>query len=287
VRAVPSKNEGKELSVMFSEQSNLWRFRVGALAILCASAVWLTQHWLPASQKTRAAETEPARWEQVGQIKFVAVNPIIKANGWLLTWTSEGVWSSGDNGDTWEAINEGLPETRGVAGIFAHGSRLFAFVNRQLYVSTSAGEFWEVVPETPFALVPPVLDSLVSRGNLLLIGGQRGLIYRSQDGGQSWGMARRGLPDGAVNDLLFVGDRLLAATGRGVFISTDAGETWREPTTQIEYWLPGKITIDESQEVRSLALFGTRLFAATWGGGVFRSEDNGEDLGTDQRGLRE
>src|SRR5262249_6610654 len=49
-----------------------------------------------------------------------------------------------------------------------------------------------------------------------------------------------------------------------------------EPTVQINYWLPGKITITDSELVVSLALNGARLFAATWGGGVFRSEDSGE-----------
>src|SRR5262245_50098997 len=118
---------------MLSEQSNVWRFRVGALAILCASAVWLTQHWLPANQTTRAAEPEPPRWEQVGQIKFIAINPFIRSHGWLFTWTGEGVWASPDNGDSWEAANTGLPEGQGVSGVFAYGTRLFALAGRQLY----------------------------------------------------------------------------------------------------------------------------------------------------------
>ncbi len=269
---------------MFSEQSNVWRFRVGALAILCASAVWLTQHWQLASPTTRAAEAEPARWEQVGQIKFVAINPIIKTNGWLITWTGDGVWSSDDNGVTWEEINEGLPETRGVTGILAHGGKLFAFVNRKLYISSDAGGYWDVVPDAPFALVAPVLDSFVSRGNTLLLGAQRGVIYRSQDGGQTWQTSRR-LPDVPVNDLTFVGNRLLAATARGIFVSTDEGETWREPDEQVDYWLPGKVTIQDSKEVRSLATVNSRLFAATWGGGVFRSEDNGETWQQSNDGL--
>jgi photosystem II stability/assembly factor-like uncharacterized protein len=269
---------------MIGKHSQTWRFRVGAMVILCTGAILLAQRWLPTGRATPNDQVEPARWDEVGQIKFVAINPIVRVNGWLMTWTNQGVWASPDNGDSWEEANQGLPETSAVSGLFAYGTKVFALVNRQLYVSIDAGGYWENVPDAPFALVPPVLDSLVNHGGTLILGAQRGIIYRSQDGGRTW-TARRALPDGAVTDLVSAGNRLLAATERGVFISNDVGETWQEPTLQVSYWLPHKETFEYGKQVRTLAMVNSRVFAATWGGGVFCSEDKGETWDQVNEGL--
>ena len=264
---------------MFSPKSTYTRrcFRTRALTILffVTGTFWLMRQW-PTTGHAVQTGPLPARWEQVGQLKFIAVNKLIELNGWVMTWTAQDVWRSYDEGVNWETVNEGLPARRGVAGIFAHGGRLFAFVNRRLYVSDSAGEFWDIVPEELFAVSAPVPEALAVRGGWLILGAARGCIYRSADGGQTWQFFSRVLPDTTVNDLAVVGNRLLAATARGVFISTDDGATWREPAGQIRYWLPGKVTIDAGEQVMSLTAVNTRVYAATWGGGVFRSEDCGE-----------
>ena len=237
---------------------------------LCVSAsVWLA----PGLSQT---PLQP-RWEQVGQIKFVVLNTITPHNGWLFTWTGTGVWRSYDQGTNWEELTEGLPDRpRSVLGIASASGKLFAYVNRYLYHSDTDGEFWDKVEDSSFVLTPPSLSTMVNRGGKLLMAGARGSIYQSTDEGQSWKLLYRRLGDATINALTQAGGKLMAATNQGVWLSTDDGETWREPTEQVGYWVPGKVTITAAEQVTALTALGNRLFAATWGGGVFRSEDAGE-----------
>src|SRR5690606_32018711 len=93
-------------------------------------------------------------------------------------------------------------------------------------------------------------------------------VYRTADGGISWGPA--GLDGRQVFDLVAgdhpdaaTGQALFAATSAGVFYSTDAGATWTAFNT-------GLSVVD----VRALALTGGNLLAGTWGDGVFVYDDN-------------
>ncbi|MBI1761489.1 MAG: hypothetical protein HYR56_08650 [Acidobacteria bacterium] len=256
-----------------------WRFIATITFCLALSAgVWRT------SSHATQTPLEP-RWEQVGQLKFVVLNKITPHEGWLFTWTGTGVWRSYDNGTNWEEVFEGLPEKRAVTGLASAGGRLFAYVSRFLYVSDTAGEFWEKVDDSSFALVPPNLDTLVSQGGKLIVGAARGSIFQSTDGGASWKLLFRRLGEASVNELTVTGGKLMAATSQGVFISTDDGANWREPAVQVSYWLPGKETISASEQVTTLAAVNTRMFAGTWGGGVFRSEDGGESWEPVNEGL--
>ena len=59
---------------------------------------------------------------------------------------------------------------------------------------------------------------------------------------------------------------IFAGTGTGVFLSTNSGTSW----TAIDSGLTNIYVL-------SLAVSGTNLFAGTYGGGVFRSTNNGTD----------
>lgn len=234
----------------------------------------------PSGWGAQAEDTplEP-RWEQVGQIKFVVLNPITTHQGWLFTWTGTNVWRSYDNGTNWEPLTEGLPAAREVSGIAAHGRFLFAYINKALYASDTAGEFWDPVEGALYGSVTPNLSATVSRGNKLIIGASRGSIYHctiNSEGEMQWRLFFRRMGDATINKLTMVGGKLLAATSQGVWISKDDGETWREPETQVNYWLPGKVTITDGEQVTTVAAMNGKAFAATWGGGVFRSDDAGE-----------
>jgi len=115
-----------------------------------------------------------------------------------------------------------------------------------------------------------------------------GGLYRSEDGGRSWAMLHGGLPpvrgNYSVRGLLVDprdDNRLVIATGSrwsktdGIYVSDDAGKTWRSVTKGIFF--------DGNGPPRSAGLILQRhptkldrLFAASIGTGLWRSEDNGE-----------
>jgi photosystem II stability/assembly factor-like uncharacterized protein len=254
---------------------NTRTFTVAVLCLSISAAVWLGRS--QARNTSQDAPLEP-RWEQAGQIKFVVLNPITEQDGWHFTWTGTGVWRSDDQDTIWEEVTEGLPPApRGVTGIASHGGRLFATMNKALYVSDYNGEFWEKVGDGIVGSVPMNLAAFAGRGGKLLVGAERGLIYQSLDGGTSWHLYFRRLGETSVNKLMWAGNTLMAATNQGVWMSEDEGTTWHEPETQVRYWLPGKVTIADSEQVTTLTTMNNKLFAATWGGGVFRSDDAGQN----------
>jgi len=51
-------------------------------------------------------------------------------------------------------------------------------------------------------------------------------VMQTTDGGTTWTDASGDLPEAPVNDLLTVGDRLIAASDVGVFLSEDGGKKW-------------------------------------------------------------
>jgi hypothetical protein len=96
-----------------------------------------------------------------------------------------------------------------------------------VYRSTDGGTSWERIddlrqPEMQEARFGIAIAT--HPRHVLVVGARYGLPYRSLDGGATWEKAQ-----GGGSDFMFAdGDstRLYAATGNGLFFSSDAGDTW-------------------------------------------------------------
>ena len=89
-------------------------------------------------------------------------------------------------------------------------------------------------------------------------------VYSTTDTGNPWFSI--GLPSRLVFDVITSGQYILAATentGPGVYRSSDHGANWIETTGMAD------------KSVRAFAKNSSYVFACTWGGGVFRSGDDG------------
>jgi photosystem II stability/assembly factor-like uncharacterized protein len=119
-----------------------------------------------------------------------------------------------------------------------------------------------------------------------------GYVYRSDDQGETWVWASRGLPDGPDRDVVALAvdaarPGLLYAAARvrvpgAVFKSFDGGRRW-VPTAE----LPG-IRVNEQEAppgVRDLVVTPAGVFVATWGRGVVRSTDGGRSWTVVSQGL--
>jgi photosystem II stability/assembly factor-like uncharacterized protein len=177
-----------------------------------------------------------------------------------------GVFRSTDQGENWTEVNTGLLEEANVTALVADGPNLFAALsqNQSIYSavfrSTDQGESWT-----------PVGDGLpqISRVSLLAVVGPNlfavsdtpdgSAVYRSGDQGESWTQVGAGLPPGpSVSSFAAVGPKLFAAAPGGVFLSTDQGESWIADNAGLN-----------GLGVRALAVAGEKLFAGTFGSGVF------------------
>ncbi|MFQ5789708.1 MAG: WD40/YVTN/BNR-like repeat-containing protein, partial [Acidobacteriota bacterium] len=93
-------------------------------------------------------------------------------------------------------------------------------------------------------------------------------LYRSRDGGRTF--TRLGGPEWGqrtVNDLFWWKASLFAATGEGLFLSHDAGETWKSASAELEGTKVLAISIPAAEaDLGSDILVGTES-------GVFKSSD--------------
>ncbi len=116
--------------------------------------------------------------------------------------------------------------------------------------------------------------SLYSNDTTLFAGTDRG-VYYTNDIGEPW------FSIGPANEWIFsvitAGNKVIAGSdSKGIWITSDLGLNWTHPSG-----------ID-GQSVHALCKNNKYLFAGTWGGGVFRSEDDGSSwykVGLDGEGV--
>ena len=181
--------------------------------------------------------------------------------------SAAGVFRSEDGGETWSPANAGtaadfLPDPYPEVGqcvhkVLLHGAdstRLWQQNHCGVYRSDYRGESWArldgngLPSEFGFALAlhprdPDTAFVVPIRGsdNRVTCGGRLG-VYKTSDGGASWSLAMRGLPERAWTGVLREGlasDALdpfgvyLGTQSGSVFASADEGASWRELARQL------------------------------------------------------
>jgi choice-of-anchor A domain-containing protein/uncharacterized repeat protein (TIGR01451 family) len=111
---------------------------------------------------------------------------------------------------------------------------------------------------------PLILSINTDSDNNLVASTVAGKIFRSSDNGATWSQINQSLDNvRTIWSTLSTSDKMYAATEQGLYISTDKGVKWVIST------LNGK-------DVRSIVSDASgKLYAGTWGGGVFVSADAG------------
>jgi hypothetical protein len=128
---------------------------------------------------------------------------------------------------------------------------------------------------------------------MLFAGTRTGGVFRSMDDGMSWTRVHTDIPDNGgwgVTAFLFVQrpvpgdglDLLFAIPSGGIFLSTNAGESW----TSVNTGLPVNSEAGGIVPIYELATIDTVLFAAT-SVGVYRSSDRGRSWASSNAGIPE
>jgi photosystem II stability/assembly factor-like uncharacterized protein len=203
---------------------------------------------------------------QADRVAAQNANPIVTTLA-LFAGTPSGLRLSRDWGTTWDrrdpAAKDGLETVGAVRVILPLGPTVYVGGEGGLFQSDDYGRTWERL-----GVLGSVQCILLSRyfnvDPTIFVGTGDGLL-KSEDAGQSFhATALRGTP---VTRLDWPGPALVAATGRGVVVSTNAGASFGPP---------GEGLPDGG--VRALALSSFYpvdpvLFAGAGSHGVFRSRD--------------
>ncbi|GJQ61482.1 MAG: hypothetical protein SCALA702_05350 [Melioribacteraceae bacterium] len=206
-------------------------------------------------------------WSQIGSdlpFPILENEEAIAANSSeILVATYSGLFSTTDNGTTWEDASEGLRYNGSIlAQAFVQGNWVIS-TNTGLYKSTTYPSEWEEMNRPD-----PTrnISQLHSLGNTLF-SFDFSTLYKSDDLGENWQDLVTGLPTGfSIGNILTSGTKLYLsgtnASGHQLLVSEDQGETW---------------TVKNSETGYIALLSGTtdKLLIAA-GSEVFESKDEGD-----------
>jgi photosystem II stability/assembly factor-like uncharacterized protein len=248
------------------------------------------QQWQRAGEVT----DEGVGWdatELAGTLQCMAMDPEHPETLYVGTTDaikSTGIYVSRDGGATWGSLRTGLlathyptftnvsalaivaraPDTLYAIGHTVNGMRVFKTVN--------AGISWEYVDAYRDAAVPRCIAVNPKDPLEVYVGLQDGL-HKSTDGRKSWVRSETGLKgaNGSSLDIhIVVVDPLqpstvYACSGNQLFISENAGETWR---------LQSRIVANAEASILALKADpkeGQTFYASVEGGGLYKTQDGG------------
>jgi ligand-binding sensor domain-containing protein len=203
-------------------------------------------------------------------VSSIVVSPNGAGDTNLFVGTLHGIFLSTDNGTSWTAANNGLPESNRIVQSLvvspngAGGTNLFAGIwYGGVFLSTNNGTSW-----TSIGLESIAITELFFSGTNLFVGTADNGIILSTNNGLNWTGVNSGLPNFDVSVSAVSGTCLFAMThpmwdgsayvGGGVYLSTNNGTSWTAANSGLTNY-----------NVSALAVSGSYLFAGT-GDGVWR-----------------
>ncbi|HID64193.1 MAG TPA: hypothetical protein EYP49_15850, partial [Anaerolineae bacterium] len=154
--------------------------------------------------------------------------------GRLYAGTGEqGVWCSEDGGQSWHRL--GGPEGAAILALRVEGDVIYAGTGGQgLFLSRDRGRSWRAAEE----LAGAYISVLLGDGRGRVYARTRRALYRTDDNGRSWHRIARKLK-ARIDSLALTSDGALYAGtgGKGVYRSTDGGQTWQKWGEGIRSWV--------------------------------------------------
>ncbi len=242
-----------------------------------------------------------ADWQPVNGVSGNTVKCITRTGtGDIFAGTFDGgVFSSGDNGKTWKARNNGIT-IYPILSITSIGTKLYAGSSGSgLFKSDDYGVTWVAVNN---GLTNNSILSLYAVSETEVYAGTEGSgIFKTIDGGANWIPINTGLSNLYIRSIVKKGSDFFVGTGNGIYRSSDSGENWwlrglsgnqvnalfvdganlfAGTATNGIYWssTSGASWVQKyccGYDVRSFSSDGTAVYSATYGSGIVRTSDNG------------
>ena len=201
-------------------------------------------------------QRENGAWRLLKQVlQGEHVTSIIAREGVILAGTVNGVQRSADGGMSWQAVNDGLT-SKHIRWLAYHpdlSDHEFAGTEPAgVFISRDGGDHWAARPEVstlrdqhawmlPYSPEAGCVRGFAFHGQRVYAAVEVGGVLRSDDHGVTWALApgSDGNPDFSGPPAPFIypdvhdiavhpsdPDLVLAATGGGLYRSTDGGATW-------------------------------------------------------------
>jgi photosystem II stability/assembly factor-like uncharacterized protein len=175
------------------------------------------------------------------------------AKGHIFLWdVLHGIYSSPDNGDTWERHHYLLPGDQRITAFATAGDSCFIGMADGLQVAFGSGLSTTTASVAGFSGTE--ITALLASGNVVVAGTDGKGLFVSEDRGKTWtNRMPQATPGPYITTLAREGNTLLAGTRfQGVYYSEDLGRQWRLKNTGLK-----GLTISD------LHLEGSTLYATT------------------------
>lgn len=184
-------------------------------------------------------ESSFAQWIKISPFGLGASSIAAIPNGTSgtnLFVAGKSVYRSTDNGSSWENDSTGLGNSGSATALAVSGGNLFAVTGSGVYLSTDTGATWVAVNtglprlQSDSSQFYPI-KCIIAMGHNVFVGleegtwGGQGGVYLSTNNGTNWNPAGLASSTYEVFSFATSGTELLAATGDGVFSTTDNGQS--------------------------------------------------------------
>lgn len=185
---------------------------------------------------------------------------IEKLNNKFIAATSQGLYKSFDQGETWQIDTSGIPPFIVIRDLAKKGNIVVAATSRGMYRSADGGNTWQISQYLEYAYY------VLANDNVFLMQSYNGFTYSSVDG-ISWTYLNLG-----GNRIGKNGNTLFVANGINLKRSLDNGQTWTTVYTQ-------------QGGYNHIAGDGDVLLVSAVQAGFLRSTDNGSSFTAITSGL--
>lgn len=186
----------------------------------------------------------------------------------LFAASEKGVYRSLDSARSWTAATQGMGAGP-ARSLAAQGSLLYACdPARGVFLSANQGGAWTAVGAG--ALKNPVLALAGAGDAVVAAADSGRQLMRSGDQGKTWTPAQTGLTPQRVNVLASSGAIVLAGTSQGVYRSLDGGLTWGPFATGMFSLVADGVSPSADETITALAIGTTLMAAGTARGTVWQ-----------------
>ncbi len=217
----------------------------------------------------------------VAKADWTKVSGVAARNGYcfatagsnLFAGTDAGVFLSGDDGATWNAVNSGL-SNQIVNAMLASGGTLYAGTQGGgVFISTNSGTTWTAANN---GLTDMNIMAFTAIGGNVFVGADGGGVAVTANNGTSWTAVNKGIPNALskhITALVPNGTTLFALTDGGALVSTDNGANWTAMNSGLVNIVDYTVLCSKGKDVYAGTDKG--VFAASLGGTSWTLKSSG------------